>query len=831
MSQSSVSSLPFALRSLTRDLRTGEIRVLALALIIAVASVTAVGFFTDRIGRAMERQAADVLAADLRIRAGQPLDPSIQTQALDRGLDTATTTQFPSVVLTNDDESQLVSVKAVSDGYPLRGTLSLARLDNTTESAPLAVPTPGSVWVDLQLMNTLSFTQGDVLQLGSREYTIERLIRFEPDRGENVFELAPRVMMNATDLEGSSLIGEGSRVRYALLMAGETGAIDDMRAWADDAHREDVTIEGVRDGSPQVNRALDRASVFLGLASVVTVLLAGAAIALAVRQCALKQADASAVMRTLGAARREVVAWLSWRLVVIALGASIIGIVVGYLAQMVLADLLKEWFRLALPLPGIKPPLIGLLTAFVTLAGFGLLPVVRAGTVPVMSVLQRDYTGLSASTWLVGLVGLVAAFFVVYLQSGNVQLSLIVIGGVVAMLSIFGIFGRAIIAGVRQLAGRRWRLSVAGLQRRAGSSVVQLSAFALGIMALLLISIVRVDVLKAWERDVPADAPNAFIVNIQPPQADPLVERLRGEGIDVPGAFPMVRARMVAINSDVTLRSDSSDEHQRRHARYEYNLTWSDTLPEASVVTKGEWWEPNDERPLLSLEQEWAERQGFNIGDTLTFRVGGQDTTGTVANFREVDWESFKVNFFAMGNAALLADMPHTFVTSFHIDRDFGAASSEWLRAFPGIVTLDVGAIIQRVKGLMERAALAVEYVFLFTLVAGVVVLLAAVQSSQGERIRESALLRSLGASHRQIRESILAEFAILGAISGFLAALFATIVAWAISRFVLELPFEFNPLLWVTGVVVGTLGISIAGYFATRKVMKTPPLIALRHT
>lgn len=831
MSQSSVSSISFALRSLTRDLRTGEIRVLALALIIAVASVTAVGFFTDRIGRAMERQAADVLASDLRVRAAQPIDTAIQEEAVSRGLDTAFTTQFPSVVLTNDDDSQLVSVKAVTEGYPLRGVLSLARLDNTAESAPLSIPAPGTVWVDLQLMNTLGLSQGDQLMLGAREYTIERLIRFEPDRGENVFELAPRVMINAADLEGSSLIGEGSRVRYALLMAGDSSAIDGMRAWTDDAHRENVTIEGVRDGSPQVNRALDRASVFLGLASVVTVLLAGAAIALAVRQFALKQADASAVMRTLGAARREVVAWLSWRLVVIALGASLVGIILGWIAQTVLADLLKEWFRLALPLPGFKPPLIGLLTAFVTLAGFGLLPVVRAGTVPVMSVLQRDYTGLSTSAWLVGLVGLAAAFFVVYLQSGNVLLSLIVIGGVVAMLGIFGIFGRAIISGVRKLAGRRWRLSVAGLQRRAGSSVVQLSAFALGIMALLLISIVRVDVLNAWERDVPEDAPNAFIVNIQPPQAQPLVERLRGEGINVPDAYPMVRARMVAKNGDVTLRNESSDASDRRRARYEYNLTWSDTLPEASVVTEGEWWDADDNRPLLSLEQDWAKRQGFNIGDTLTFRVGGIDATGTIANFREVDWESFKVNFFAMGNAALLQDLPHTYVTSFHIDRDFGAASSEWLRAFPGIVTLDVGAIIQRVKGLMDRAALAVEYVFLFTLVAGVVVLLAAVQSSQGERIRESALLRSLGASHRQIREAIIAEFAILGAISGFLAALFATIVAWAISRFVLELPFEFNPLLWVTGIVVGTVGISVAGYFATRKVMSTPPLVALRHT
>ena len=821
----------FALRSLRRDFSSGELRVLALALVVAVASVTAVGFFTDRIGRAMERQAADVLAGDLRVRAGVRLPEALLAEAATRDLQTARTITFPTVALTEDEDSHLVAVKAVTQAYPLRGTLGLATLDGGSNAENLQTPAPGSVWVDQQLRSSLQLEQGQTLMLGSRGFTVERVITFEPDRGQNIFEMAPRVMINFGDLESSGLLGEGSRARYALLLAGEPGELKSMRDWIDDNHAEDVNVQSVKDGSRQVQRALERADTFLGLAAVVTVLLASAAIALAVRQFALRQADASAVMRTLGASRNEVVVWLALRLTMVALLASIAGIVIGWFAQLVLADLLREWFRLALPEPGLKAPLIGLLTAFVTLAGFGLLPIIRAGRIPVMRVLQRDYSGLSPSVWLAVLAGLAAASVVVYLQAGNLRMTGIVVGGVIVMLGIFALFGRLIIQLVRRVAGRRWRLSVAGLQRRAGSSVVQLSAFALGIMALLLISIVRVDVLKAWEQDLPEDAPNVFAVNIQPPQVEPLSERLLADGVEVSGFYPLVRARLTEHNGESLLRDRSEDAHQQRHARFEYNLTWTDQLPAANTLVEGEWWSSDDSsEPLLSLEHEWAEHLGYKIGDTLTFKVAGQEVTGTVHNLREVDWESFQVNFFAVGNDALLSKLPATYVTSFHLKEDFGTATTRWVREFPGMVTLDVGAIVKRVKGLMDRAALAVEYVFLFTLSAGVVVLLAAVQSSQAERIKEAALLRALGASHQQIRTAIITEFAILGGISGFLAAFFATVMAWALSEYVLELPFSFNPWLWIIGIVAGVVGISVAGYLATRRVMHAPPLVALRH-
>ena len=602
-----------------------------------------------------------------------------------------------------------------------------------------------------------------------------------------------------------------------------------MRGWIGDTLPGEVRVQDVRDGSPQMERALDRSRRFLGLASVVTVLLAGAAIALAVRHFAQRQADASAVMRTLGASRREVVVWLVLRLAVVAALASVVGMAVGWFAQLALANLLSGWFSLTLPAPGITAPVVGTLTAFVALAGFGMTPVLRAGRVDVMRVLRRDFGSIDGGTAVAVGLGLIATYAIVVLLSRDALLGAIVVAGVVLMLGVFAAFGRLMIKGVRVLAGPSNRLSVAGLERRAASSIVQLAAFAMGIMALLLIAIVRVDLLAAWERDLPEDAPNVFVVNIQEEQVEPFGATLAGQGIDSGGIFPMVRARLVSHDGQPVLE-DAGDERQQRRARREYNLTYADELPPGNEIVAGEWWATDGSAPpLVSIEREWAGERGYEVGDTLTFRVAGVETTATIASLREVDWESFAVNFFVVGTPSMLEDMPATWVTSFYTEENFSTATSGWVREFPGIATLDIGAIIGRVKSLMERASLAVEYVFLFTLLAGVCVLLAAVQSSQAERIRESALLRALGASHAQVRRSVIMEFAILGGIAGVLASLFASGVAWALSRYVFELPFRVNVWLWVIGVAGGALGIAIAGYLATRRVLHTPPIVALR--
>lgn len=847
--------LRFAWRSLLRDLRAGELRVLALALVVAVASVTAVGFFTDRVGRAVERQAGDALAADLLATSGFPLPAGVEEEARADGLDTATHVGFPSVIIDAGGESQLVAVKAVNGGYPLRGALSTATLDAPDAALPAdvpaapgegaGVPSPGTVWVAPQLAAALDLSQGETMELGAARLTVERVILYEPDGGQNFTDFAPRVLMNAADLDSAQLLGEGSRARYSLLVAGEPGDVARFRDAVTSGYPDELRLRGAADGSPQLQRALDRSRRFLGLASVVTVLLAGAAIALAVRHFAQRQADAGAIMRTLGASRSEVVTWLAARLALVALGASVVGAGIGWLAQFVLSNAVSGWFGFELPAPGLAPPLTGLVVAFVALAGFGMLPVVRAGRVNVMRVLKQDAAGVDGSSVVAVLLGVVAAWLVVYLLSRDATLSLIVVAGVVAMLLTFALFGRLMIRGVRRLAGPRFRLAVAGLERRAASSVVQLAAFGIGIMALLLISIVRLDLLGAWERDVPENAPNVFVVNIQPDQADGFAARLESQGIVSEGLFPMVRARLVAHDGVPVTGNDpdGDDGGDDRRGRREYNLSYAKALPASNEVVAGEWWGDDaaadglaggeasgaDASNELSIDEEWAGQHGYALGDTLTFDSAGVETTGTITSLRKIDWESFDVNFFVLATPSMLKGLPSTFVTSFRSDENFVAATTGWAREFPGIATIDVGAVIARVKSVLSRAALAIQYVFAFTLAAGLCVLLAAVQSSQRERIRETALLRALGASHAQVRTGTLAEFAILGAIAGALAALFATLVAWGISRWTFELPYTPNPLLWAAGILGGAAGIALAGWLATRRVLETPPTVALQ--
>lgn len=842
---SAARQLRFAWRSLLRDLRAGELRVLALALVVAVASVTAVGFFTDRVGRAVERQAGDALAADLLASSGFPLPEGLEGRARDAGLEVATHVSFPSVVIDADGESQLVAVKAVAGGYPLRGRLTSATLDAPSEALPApdagpdggpdgagpGVPPPGTVWVAPQLASALALAQGETLELGAAALTVERVILFEPDGGQNFTDFAPRVLINAADLERAELLGRGSRARYALLLAGERGPLESFRTTLREEYPDALRLQGVADGSPQMERALDRSRRFLGLASVVTVLLAGAAIALAVRHFAQRQADAGAVMRTLGASRAEVVAWLAARLALVALGASVVGAAIGWAAQFALSGAVSAWFGFELPAPGLAPPLVGLLVAFVALAGFGLLPVVRAGRVNVMRVLKQDFGGVDGGSLLAVVSGVLAAWAIVFLLSGDAVLSGIVVAGVVAMLLTFAVFGRALVAGVRRLAGPRFRLAVAGLERRAASSVVQLAAFGIGIMALLLISFVRVDLLAAWEREVPEDAPNVFVVNVAPEQVEGFAERLEGQGIDAELA-PMVRARLVAHDGEPVLGDDprAAGERERRMARREYNLSYAAALPPSNEIVAGEWWgDRADTASELSIDADWAEERGYAVGDTLAFDAAGVEVTGTITSLRRIDWESFDVNFFVLATPAMLDGLPSTYVTSLRTEEDFVTATTGWAREFPGIATIDIGAVIDRVKGLMERAALAIQFVFLFTLAAGLCVLLAAVQSSQRERVRETALLRALGASHAQVRTGTIAEFAILGAIAGALAALFASLIAWGVAREVFELPYAPSPAIWAIGIVGGAAGIALAGWLATRRVLETPPTVALR--
>lgn len=826
-----MKALSFALRALPRDVRVREMRVLAAALAVAVGALSAVGFFTDRVDGAMTRQASGLLAADLVIEADDPLAPRWRERAAELDLRTAATVTFSTVVVAGD-RTELVAAKAVSPEYPLRGEARVAQRPYG-EAAVAGSPEPGEVWLDPRLFGRLDVEVGEALPIGRKSFEIAGSLEHEPDRAGGLFELAPRAIFALADLPATELISPASRVDHHLLLAGSASAVEQYRQWAEDLAARGIEINTVEDAQPAMRAALDRAGVFLGLSAVMAVLLAGAAVAVAVYSFSAREADAGALLRVFGASQRLVVGALLLRLLFVGLSASAVGVGLGWLAQSGLVALLSAWFGEALPPPSATPALMGLAAGLVTLLGFGLVPALAIRRVPVMRVLQRGRTAPSPSVLASLGLALAAIGVLVWYQAGDPELALWVLLATVGMLAVLGLAAAAVIRLAGRLRGRAvtgWRFGLANLARRPRASLVQLVGFGFGLLALLLLAVVRVDIMEAWRQDIPPQAPNQFMVNIQPGDVDAVRSRLAQAGIEPEGLYPMIRGRLLEIDGRPVAPADY-DGRARRLAEREFNLTHAQQHRPENEIVAGEWWSEEDgrEQGLWSVETGIAEELGIELGDRLTFGVAGREVGGRVANLRDVEWDSFKVNFFVIGTPTLLADAPATWVTSYFAPPQTSEAIARLARDFPGVTVLDVGVIIDQVRELIRQGTRAVEYVFLFTLLSGVVVLIAAVQASRNERRLEIALLRTLGARRRRVQSILAAEFGALGALAGLIAASGAALAGWVITARVLELPYHFNPWLFALGPGGGAAIIALAGLAATRRLVAERPLTVLK--
>jgi len=821
-------------RTLRRDARVREMRVLAAALAIAVGALTAVGFFTDRVDAAMQQRATALLGADLVVESDQSVPQAWAEEAADRGLGWARFSTFPSVVVIGD-RTELVSLKAVGPDYPLRGDLRIAEQRHGTVRTVDAGPERGGVWLDPRLLDRLDLAVGDALPLGEARLRITGVLVHEPDRGGALFQMAPRVMMHRDDLTATGLVGPASRIEHHLLVAGEAAGVADFRRWASDQAGAGVELRGLDDARPEMRRALARANGFLGLAAILAVLLAGGGVAIAAHTLADREADTSALLRCLGARQRLVVGMLLARLIAVALVASAVGIAIGWLAQAGLVAIVGDWFGQNLPPPSAWPVATGLATGLITLVGFGLLPALRVRRVPVMRVLRREQGAPELS--VVALLGLAfsAIAVLVLRQASDAELAGWILLGVVGLLAALGVVAWGLVQAVGRISGRAvvgWRFGLASIARRPRASAVQLAGFGLGILALLLVTVVRVDVLRAWDRSVPAKAPNHFMVNIQPGETDAVRGRLEDAGIDPTGFYPIVRGRLAAIEGEAVQSGDYDAGPARRLAERAFNLTWAERHRPENEIVAGQWWDEqtaSNER-LLSVETGIADTLGIELGDRLTFRIAGERVSARVSNLRRVEWESFKANFFVIATPATLRDQPATWITSFFAPDAADSALAAIVRDFPGVTVLDVEAIIARVRAIIEQGTRAVEYVFGFTLFAGLVVLVAAVHASRDERRIEIALLRTLGASRGRVRLILAAEFASLGALAGAVASVGSVATGWAVTTQVMDLPYSPSPWLLVIGVIGGGIGIMLAGLAATRRLVAERPLAVLRH-
>ncbi len=823
--------IALALRLLVRDWRAGELTLLAVAVFIAVASVTTVGFFTDRVHQALTRQANQLLGADLVISGDRPLGGQFAGEAQRRGLKISDMLRFPSMAA-HDGRSVLAEIKAVSAGYPLRGDLRIADTPLGVERTAAGIPAPGTVWVDERLLLRLEVQPGAGIDVGRSRLTIAAIITHEPDSAIGFINSGPRVLMNAADLPATGLVQVGSRIRYRVLVAGDADAVERYRAWVAAQLAPGQRVESIHDARPEIRSALERAERFLNLAALLSVVLAAVAIALAARRFLQRHLDACAMLRCHGASRGRVVRLYLFQFIALGVLASLAGSAAGLLAQHALALWLGNLVTVELPGAGPLPALHGFITGLALLLGFALPPLLALGRVPPLRVLRRDI-GAPGGLGLLGYaLGAAVIGGLIVWRAGEWRMGLLVAAGFAVAMLIAALVVWAVMAAITRLrvTGVSWRFGIANLRRRRLASVLQVVALGAGIMALLTLTIIRTELLQLWQTSLPRDAPNRFIVNIQPDQIAALRSFFAEQGIVMPELHPMVRARLTRINDKPVGPADYADDRARRLVDREFNLSWATRMQKDNLLVAGRWWsESTPRRDQFSMEDGIARALGVVMGDTLTFDIAGRSVTAAVTSLRKVDWDTFNVNFFVVAPPGLLEGHPVSHVSSFYLAPGNTALLNAMVQRFPNFLLIDVAQVLSQVRGMIDQVARAVQFVFLFTLAAGLVVLYAAIAGTQDERLYQATIMRTLGASRRQLLRVNLAEFAVIGALAGVIAAAGANALGALIAHRVINVGYSFSTEAWIAGILCSIAGITLAGYLGTRKVVATAPLRVLR--
>jgi len=825
-------------RTLWRDLRSGELRLLLLAVTLAVAALTAVGFFADRLKGGLQRDARQLLGGDAVVASDNPAPEAFAKQARMLGLKVSTSLSFPTMARAPDEQggaSRLVALKAVEEGYPLRGQLTVASNPTAAGEKTDDIPAPGEVWVDAPLLEALGLQAGDTLLLGERSFRITRVIVLEPDRGAGFINFAPRAMMREADIAATGLIQPASRVSYRLAVAGADRAVARYVKWANDeiAQRSlrGLRVESLQGGRPEMGQTLDRAEKFLNLVALLAALLSAVAVALAARGFASNHLDDCAMLRVLGLGHRTIAWSYTFEFVLAGLAASTLGVLLGYAVHHVFVLLLAGLVETALPAPSLWPVLFGLGMGQTLLVAFGLPPVLQLAQVPALRMLRRDVGNLrpaSLGVLALGVAGFAALLLAV---SSDLKLGLIAVGGFAAAVALFAAASWGAVwllrRAVNEASAPRWLvLATRQIAARPAYTVVQVSSLAVGLLALVLLVLLRTDLIAGWRQATPADAPNRFVINVQPEQGDAFQQALKNAGVSGYDWYPMIRGRLVAVNGRDVKPEDYAEDRARRLLDREFNLSHSATLPVHNPVTAGRW--TPEEAGAISMEEGIAKTLGLKLGDTLRFDIAGVPTESTITSLRKVDWGSMRANFFAIYPVSRMPEVPSTYMTAFRAP-DVKGFDNTLVRHFPNITVVDMSTTLLQVQRVLGQVIRAVEFLFGFTLAAGLIVLLAAVTATREDRAREFAIMRAVGASAGLLRQVQRAELLGVGLLAGFLASLVAAAVGWALARFVFEFDWAVSLLVPLAGALAGAVLALAAGWWGLRDVLRRPVVETLR--
>lgn len=834
-----VSAWTLGWRSLWRDLRSGELRLLMVAVTLAVAALTSVSFFSDRLQGGLQRDARQLLGGDAVVVSDNPPADLWAAQARELGLAQVLTLSFPTMGRASDAQggaTRLVALKAVDKGYPLRGQLRLARDAQDRLGEPTdAIPARGEVWVDPPLLEALALRSGDTLLLGDSSLRITRLIANEPDRGAGFMNFAPRVMMHAADLAATGLVQPASRITWRLAVAGPEAAVQRFLAWAEAEVKKPgvhgVRLESLGSGRPEMLTTLERAEKFLNLVALLAALLSAVAVALAARGFAARHLDDCAMLRVLGLPQRRIAGAYMVEFVLVGLAASLTGVLIGYAMHHLFVLLLAGLVESALPAPSLWPLLFGLGIGLTLLIAFGLPPVLQLAQVPPLRVIRRDVGALRPASLAVLALGVIGFAALLLAVSSDLKLGLIAVGGFAGAVLLFALLSwgavRLLRGLVNEVTAPRWMvLATRQLSARPAYAVVQVSSLAVGLLALVLLVLLRTDLVDSWRAATPADAPNRFVINIMPEQAEPFRARLAEAGIMRMDWYPMFRGRLVAVNGREVAPESFADERAQRLVDREFNLSHALAKPPYNQIAAGRWLE--GEAGAISVEEGLAKSLNLKLGDTLRFDIAGMPTEARISSLRKVDWASMHVNFFVMFPLAEMPDLPITYIAAYRAPERPGFDHA-LVRQFPNITNVDMSSTIAQVQRVLDQVIRAVEFLFGFTLAAGLIVLFAAVSATREERAREFAIMRAVGAGSRLLAQVQRAELIGVGLLAGFLASVVAVGVGWAMARYVFQFHWTASPLVPLAGSVVGAALALAAGWWGLREVLRRPVVETLR--
>ena len=819
--------LRMASRLLWREARSGELSLILAALLIAVVSTTAIALFSARLELAMEARSNDMLGADLRLQSTSEPDPAWRRQAQSLGLNTARTLTFPSVVLFGE-EMTLAAIKAVDDGYPLRGSLRV-RKGEQQAAAQSHGPAPGNVWVEPRLLALLNAQLGDTVELGTSEFTVTGIITEESDRGGNFYNLSPRLMMNWQDLEDTGLTAAGSRLRWRILVTGDARAIDQWRESGE--LKPNQRFESLEDGNQAVARTLNRAKRYLGIAALLSVVLASVAVAISARRYASRHFDISALMRTFGLARRQVWRIYATQLIMLGLAATAVGLLLAAALQALLLHLLAGVVPADLPPAPLSAWLLGASSGLLTLLGFALPYLMPLARVTPLRVLRRDLEPVPLSGWLITSLSLVALTLLLYLFTHDLALTLGMMGGGSVLILLMLL---ALVFVIRRLQ-RRFaqrtlplvvRFAWQHISRNSRQSAGQILAFALTLMVMVVIGGLRTDLLADWQASLPDDAPNVFAINIQSYEVDDFRASLEDAGLQHQKLYPMVPGRLLTINGDSVQDLQVADDPAINR---DLALTSDSDLPPSNEVVEGDWQVLASGDHEVSIEQRLAQRLNVGMGDTLGFNAGGHEFDVTVTSIRSVDWSSMTPNFYMMLSADVLNELPASYITSFYLPPDQQSLLTGMIRQYPGITLLDIQAVLNQVQGLLQQVSLAVEVILIFVLAAALLVMLSSLVAAMPERLREGAVVRTLGGNSAFLRRSQLTEFALLGAVSALLALIGSEVVCFALYYGLLDIPYQGQGWVWLWLPFAAAAGLALPGMWLMRRTIHVAPLTVLR--